>query len=204
VRPRIVTHSVRGPSLVLFACAVLVAFVAPVAAHDPRQVGDYEFIVGFIGEPVFTGQRSGLDLVVKRGDTPIEGLEKTLTAQVIHGDARMDLPLSPRDGQAGAYESVFYPTAAGPYTFHIGGTVEGVAIDESFTSSAQGFSEVEEATAGQFPIQVPAPADLAADAKAGRDAAAVMPLALGLGAAGALLGLLALGVALAGRRHGAG
>jgi hypothetical protein len=188
----------------LFACILALAFAAPVDAHEVRQIGDYQFIVGFIGEPVFTGEKSGLELVVTKGGTAIEGLEKTLAAAVIYGDAQRDLPLSAVFGRAGAYESVFIPTSAGPYTFHISGSIEGTPIDASFTSSPTGFGEVEELTAGQFPIQFPAPAELAADARRGRDAATQLPLALALGAAGAILGLVALGVALAGRRRGAG
>lgn len=187
----------------LFACSLALAFAAPVDAHDVRQIGDYEFDVGFIGEPVFTGEKSGLELVVTKAGTPVEGLETTLLASVTYGDAQRELPLSARLGRPGAYESVFIPTSAGPYTFHISGTIEGTAIDASFTSSPTGFDEVQELAAGQFPVQFPAPADLAADARRGRDAATQMPLALALGAAGTILGLAALGVALAGRRRGA-
>ena len=192
------------PVRLFFSCILAVAVAAPVDAHDDRQIGDYEFSVGLIGEPVFTGEKSGLELVVTKAGTPIEGLEKTLVATVIYGDAQRDLPLSATFGQAGAYESVFIPTSAGPYTFHFSGTIEGTPIDASFTSSPTGFDEVQELAAGQFPVQFPAPADLAADARRGRDAAAQMPLALALGALGTILGLAALGVALAGRRRGAG
>jgi hypothetical protein len=179
--------------------ALLVAGLAQ--AHEVREVSDYEFVVGFIGEPVFTGQKSGLEFRVSKGDTPVEGLEATLEAEAIFGDQKRALPLSPRFGQPGWYQSVFFPTAAGPYTFHIIGTIEGAAIDESFTSSEEGFDEVHEATAGQFPVQYPPTAELVADANQGADAAGQLPVAIGLGAIGTLLGLVALGVALAGRRR---
>lgn len=198
-------HSVRlvGRAQLIVAIPLFLSLATPVAAHEVRQVGEYEIVVGFISEPVFTGQKSGLEFFVNKGETPVEGLEETLVAEVIYGEARRDLPVSPRFGQPGAYQSVFFPTSAGPYTFHISGTIEGNPFDESFTSSEEGFNEVEEATSGQFPVQFPAPVDLAADARSGRDAAAQMPLALGLGAAGTLLGVLGLGIALAGRRRGA-
>jgi hypothetical protein len=188
----------------LFACMVALAVAAPLHAHDVRQIGEYQFVVGFIGEPVFTGDESGLELFVTKNENPVEDLETTLVAEVIYGDARRDLPLSPTLDRPGAYESIFIPTSAGPYTFHIRGTIEGTPIDTSFTSSPTGFEEVQELTAGQFPVQFPAPAELAADARRGRDAAAQLPLALALGAAGTILGLTALGVALAGRRRRAG
>ena len=53
--------------------------------------------------------------------------------------------------------------------------------------------------AGQFPVQFPSQADLAAQAKKGSDAASQMTIALALGGLGVLLGLAALGVAVAGR-----
>ena len=73
---------------------------------------------------------------------------------MIVGETKRDLPLNARWGEAGAYESVFIPTVAGPYTFHLTGTIDGTPVDESFTSSPEGFNEVQEATAVQFPVQL--------------------------------------------------
>ena len=157
--------------------------------------------VGLIGEPVYVGEKSGLEFFVNKGDTPVEGLEKTLKAEVIVGEAKRDLPIKARFDEKGAYESVFIPTASGKYTFHIYGTVEGDAVDESFTSSPDGFNEVQEATSGQFPVTLPTAAELSAEAKKGADAASQATIAVALGAAGLIAGLLALGVALAGRRR---
>jgi hypothetical protein len=180
----------------------LVAVAAPLAlAHEERELGDYAIEVGLIDEPVFVGESSGLELGVTRADQPVLGLESTLKAQVIVGDKSMDLPLSAREEQPGWYQSEFIPTQAGPYTFHITGTIEGQAVDERFTSSPGGFNEVQDTAAGQFPVQFPSQADLVAQAKQGADAAAQLPIAIALGAAGLIAGLLALGVALAVRRR---
>jgi hypothetical protein len=193
---------VRAFVSALVAAVLCLAFVAPaVLAHEQRNVGDYTFTVGLIDEPVYVGQKSGLEFEVRKGDQPVEGLEKTLTAQAIYGSDQIDLPLTARFGQPGWYESVFFPTAAGPYTFHISGTVESTQVDERFTSSQTGFSEVKDAASGQFPVQLPSTVDLAAEARKGSDAAGQLPIAIGLGVAGTLLGLAALGVALAGRRR---
>jgi hypothetical protein len=184
----------------LLAILALAVTVPAALAHETRTVAGYEFVVGFIGEPVFSGQKSGLEFMVSRNRQPVEGLERTLRAEVMYRDQRMDLPLSPRFGERGWYQSVFFPTAAGPYTFHIVGTIQDTPVDETFTSSAEGFDEVKEATSGQFPVQFPPTAELVEDARRGADASRQLPVALGMGAAGAILGLLALGVALAGRR----
>ena len=59
--------------------------------------------------------------------------------------------------------------------------------------------DVLDTAGGQFPVVYPATADLARDAEAGAGAATMATIALGLGAAGLLAGLVALGVTL-GRR----
>ncbi|HVM31333.1 MAG TPA: hypothetical protein VM305_11265 [Candidatus Limnocylindrales bacterium] len=176
--------------------------ITPALAHEHRHVGGYEMVVGFIDEPVYTGQKSGLEFLVEDHDgQPVTGLAETLEAEVIYGDQRMDLPISPRWGADGWYQSIFFPTAAGSYTFRIHGTIAGDAVDESFTSGPDTFDEVEEQSAGHFPNILPTTAELAADAQRGADAGRLALLALGLGVTSLLLGLVALGLALATRRR---
>lgn len=196
--------SIRAARLMLaalVAVALLIGGAGQALAHERREVGEYAFVVGFIDEPVFLGQKSGLEFSVSRDGEPVEGLEETLQAEVIKDDQSRELPLSPRFGEPGWYQSHFFPTVEGPYTFHIFGEIDGTAIDETFTSSEEGFDEVRAATAGQFPVQFPAADQLAGDAERGAQAADLMPVALGLGAAGLLAGLVALGLALAVRRR---
>jgi hypothetical protein len=200
-------HSFRasGRRLVAVAAAALLVILATgvATAHEVRDVAGYQVVVGFIDEPVFVGQKSGLEFFVSQNDQPVDGLEETLEAEVIKDGQTRDLPVEARFGEAGAYESVFFPTAAGAYTFHIFGTIDGTPIDEEFTSSPDGFNEVEELSGGQFPVQFPAQAELVADAEAGADAASQVTIALALGAAGLLVGLVAIGLALAARRRSA-
>ncbi len=180
--------------------AALAALTAGTAlAHEEREVGDYSFVVGFIDEPVFAGQKSGLEFFVSRGEEPVEGLEETLEAEVVFGSQTRPLEISPRFGEAGAYESVFFPTAAGPYTFRIFGEVAGEPLDESFSSSPEGFGEVEELAGGQFPVQFPATADVVRDAEAGAAAATQSTMALVLAVVALLAALVALGLTLARR-----
>jgi hypothetical protein len=178
---------------------VLALSVTAVLAHEQREVAGYSFVVGLVGEPVFTGQKSGLEFQVTQDEEPVEGLEETLEAEVIHQDQRRGLPLSPRFGEPGWYESIFFPTAAGPYTFHIFGEIAGQPIDESFTSGPETFSEVEEQAGGQFPLQLPPQTEVADAAQRGADAAGQATIALVLGAAGLVVGIAALGLALAAR-----
>ena len=193
--------SIRKRLMALVAALVgLLLLAAPVAAHEVRDVAGYQFVVGFIGEPVFTNQKSGLEFEVTLDGEPVEGLEETLDAEATFGDQTRALELSPRFGAPGWYQSVFFPTAAGPYTFRIFGEIDGQAIDESFTSSADGFNEVEDATTGQFPIVFPATGDVVRDAQAGAGAATTATIALVAGVAGLLASVVALGVTLGRRR----
>lgn len=189
-----------GRATVLGAVLASLAGIGVAAAHESRAVGDYTFTVGFLNEPVYSGDKSGLDLRVTRGDEPVEGLEETLSATVSFGDQTRDLEISAVFGQPGAYRSVFFPTAAGPYTFRITGTLDGEPIDESFTSGPDTFSEVRDVTAGQFPVAFPATADIVRDAEAGAAAATTATIALVLGGAGLVAGLVALGLSIARRR----
>jgi len=198
-------RSGRSPIRAVLAAGLGTALILGLAgtalAHEERDVAGYAVEVGFVGEPVFVGQRTGMELIVHKDDKPISGLDKTLKAEVVFGDAKRDLPLTESEESPGTYTSVFIPTVAGKYTFHIGGDIEGTAVDESFTSSPEGFDEVQEATAGQFPVTLPTTAELADQAKKGADAASQVQIALVLGAAGLIAGLLGIGIALAGRRR---
>ena len=84
-------------------CAVLTMFVSVgvALAHEEREVGEYSIEVGFIDEPVYTGQKSGLEMGVSQAEQPVEGLEATLQATVTFGEETRDLPLEPRFGEPG-------------------------------------------------------------------------------------------------------
>ena len=158
-----------GRAAVLGAALTMIVGAGTAFAHESRDVGDHTFVVGFMDEPVFTGQKSGLEFGAFHGEEPVEGLEETLAAAVTFGDETRDLEIEPRFGEPGWYQSVFFPTAAGPYTFRIFGEVEGEPFDESFTSGPDTFSEVQDVTGGQFPVQFPPTGDIVRDAEAGAE-----------------------------------
>lgn len=149
---------------VALGCALLVA-PAMVDAHEVRSIADgtYQIVVGFMDEPAFAGEKNGLEFWVSDisaatptadGEVegaPVGGLEETLKAEVIYEDQTMELELSPRWNEEGAYESPFFPMKPGDYTFRIYGTIDGTDIDESFTSSPEGFGSVEDPAPLHFP-----------------------------------------------------
>ena len=185
----------------VLASALIALTVGAVMAHEERAIGDHVFVVGMAEEPVFTGQKSGLEFRVSHdGEEPVEGLEETLQAEVTFGGETRELEISPVFGEPGAYRSVFFPTAAGPYAFRIFGELDGEPFDETFTAGPETFGEVQEVSGGQFPVQFPATSDVVRDAEAGAAAATTATIALVLGVAGLLAGLVALGLTLARRR----
>ena len=145
---------------------MLLAATAPAAdAHEHREVGEYSFSVGFIEEPALVNEPNGLILEISRhtgeegeaeeGEeeegTPIEGLEETLEAEISYAAETKPLELRPLFGAPGAYTADVIPTAIGAYTFRIFGTIEGMEVDESFTSGPETFSEVEAIDELTFP-----------------------------------------------------
>lgn len=181
----------------LIACCglvgVLMALLPLIAsAHEHRAVanGKYTMIVGFLNEPTFAGLQNGLDLRVETtppNDStegkPVTGLDKTLKAEAIFGDQKLELGLTPRFQVPGAYDGVFFPMKPGDYSFHITGTIEGTAIDETFTTSPNTFG----------PVEDPAPLELpkAKSSSAGGMVLGTLDLGGGTGGIGAGLVVLA-------------
>jgi hypothetical protein len=194
--------------------ALALGGTTPTLAHEHRTVGDHYWIVGFLNEPAYLNQPNGIDLRIYTLPAGIDpdtakstdrigttGLDQTLQAEVSVGGGAEKLPveLEPRFNDPGAYNGYFIPTAAGDFTFHIFGTVEGTDVDESFTSSPEGFSSVEDTSDLQFPVKIQSPQELATavtSADSGGDSN-TLPIVLAIiGIAVGVLGLSAGGLAL--------
>ncbi|WP_026370741.1 hypothetical protein [Kallotenue papyrolyticum] len=188
----------RIPSALRAALGMLIIalLLAPAAAlaHEHREVGPYEFTVGFINEPAFENEQNGIWLRVVNHETnlPVEGLADTLRAEVIKGSQQRELKLKPAWNEPGVYTAVFYPTEPGDYTFRFYGQINGTPVDESFTSSPDGFDGVQPVSELQFPRSVPTNVALAEQLAA---AQATARTALVVGALGLLIGLGGLVVA---------
>ena len=194
-------------AFVLALAVIVLAVPQGASAHERRDLagGKYQSVVGFLTEPAYQGQINGLSLAVtskteKNADgtaRPIEGLEKTLKAQVLAGGKTLDLTLQARFGQAGNYAGYFQPTAAGQYRFRIYGTINGEQIDEMFESGPGRFNDVESIAPLQFPNQVTtAPVDLQAQLDAAKSAANTARLIAIAGVVVGILGLVVGGLAL--------
>jgi hypothetical protein len=208
-----------------------VLVVAPIAAHahETVQRGDLEIVVGFGTEPAYLGQPNSVQVILTHGGEPVVDLGDTLAVEVSYGDEQpVELALEPNFavgayGEPGDYRAWLIPTAAGPYTIHLSGTVDGEEVDETVTSGPETFSEVESGSEIMYPVEAPATTDLverieresarvadAADridaaemraAQATDDASSARTIAL-VGVAIGLLGVASAGTAaLVGRRR---
>lgn len=142
----------------MVALIALVLSAGLASAHEHKVVNGYTLTVGFLNEPAINEQPNGLDFRVDKGSDetgiPVSGLASTLKAEVKFGGQTMPLTLSPVFNTPGAYKANFIPTAAGSYTFHISGTIDNTPVDETFVSGPDTFSDVEDASAMQFPTKV--------------------------------------------------
>ena len=180
----------------LLALVLSLAGTGVALAHESRVVGKYKFEVGFLNEPSLVNEVNSLDFSITVSDTakPVEGVEKTLRAEVIYGASTMPLPLTARFDQPGEYNAVFIPTRPGSYIFHFIGQVEGTNVDEKFESGPGRFDDVTDTSSLQFPVKVPAPADMAAQLKSAQDLASSAQTLAYLGIAVGVLGLIVGGL----------
>jgi hypothetical protein len=160
----------RLASLIAPLIASLVLLLVPVAcvlAHEHRQVGPYEMVVGWVEEPAYAGFRNGVQVLLNdHTGKPFLDLGDTLRVEVIYGREKTEaVPLAPafsaKFGRPGEYRAPLIPTRPGPYTFHFMGTIKAQKVDESFTASEGTFDLVREPSEIEFPAKDPTRAELA-------------------------------------------
>ncbi len=155
----------RGVVTTLLAAALVLAIAPAVSAHEEEQVGAINMVVGWGDEPTYAGFKNSVQLLLTQGDEPVTDIGD-LYVDVTFGDQTVTLPLEPNFavgafGEPGDYRAWLTPTRPGSYTFRFVGTVAGQAIDQSFTSGPDTFSDVADPTAIQFPVQDPTAGALA-------------------------------------------
>jgi len=195
----------------LYACVVLLG-VSPAHAHAQKTVGSISFELGWGDEPAYSGFKNSVQFLPSDAKTgkPIVDLGDTMKVEVKFGDQTKTLSFEPNFsvgefGEPGDYRAWIIPTRPGSYIFHLTGTVHGQKIDATLTSGEKTFDDLKEPLDVQFPAQDPSNAQLADKLERGlargRDAASDKASKAAITAyIGIALGLIALVVALAGRR----
>ena len=156
----------RSALRVLQALFLVAAVLAPAAAprpahaHETRDVGDYQFVVGWSGEPAFEGLKNGISLRISHKDSgePVAEAEKTLQAEVVFGGQQRTVQLRGVFRTPGSYTADILPTREGDYRFRFFGTIENNRVDETFDSAEGKFNSVESLEVIKFPEAVPAAA----------------------------------------------
>lgn len=180
------------------ALALMLLAASLALAHERRTVGKYDFLVGWMNEPAYANQPNAISLSVSNTDTkkPVDGLGRTLKAEVIVGARTMPVELTAPDETPGLYLGSFIPTRVGGYIFHFTGVVENQTIDEKFESGPNSFDDVQDSTALQFPDKLLSSNDVEANLKAAQDAAGSARTLAYVGIGAGLLGLIVGGWAL--------
>jgi len=180
----------------IFGLLVLAVFTVSgtALAHERIVVGDYAFVLGWLDEPPVVGLKNAalVEISTVADDTPVEGAEGTLKAQIAYGGQTRDLILRPIEDQPGVYVGDFIPTRRGTYTLTVGGTLNGQSIEVSGE-----IEEVSSAASLEFPEAQASASDLQQSIESLRgeiSSARTFGVAgLALGAIGLVLAAISLG-----------
>ena len=123
--------------------------VGTVYGHTVDAVGEYRVEIGWMNEPVVSGETNAIEFyaspLVPCPDIPepikcaesqdfkngVEGLKKTVKVQLIYKDESIMLPLSPDHNIPGKYYAFVNPTVSGFYQANMLGTIEDTPISLS-------------------------------------------------------------------------
>jgi plastocyanin len=147
---------------------------------------------------------------------PVLNAADALRVEILHvpTDARLLKPVRAVFGEDGTYVADFIPTSPGVYSFRFFGEVDGVQLDETFTSGPSTFDEIAPATSLQFPVELASPRELQSAVQGIQDSlaaaednadsaksSATLGLVVGsIGLAAGLIGLVIGSLALASSR----
>lgn len=178
-------------------------------AHERREVGKYQLVVGFNTEPALQAEPNGAQLTVTvptENNRPVEGLADSLKVAIAYGGGQpKEFKLRSVFGTPGRYVADLIPTRSGTYIFTFTGSIEGATVNERFESGPGRFNDVEAVEGIQFPEPIPPANEAARIARAASDEAAeagaavaqARALAFGgisIGALGAVLAIAALAI----------
>ena len=118
-------------------------------AHTVDAVGEYRVEIGWMNEPVVSGETNAIEFYVsplimcpeipesikcaesQEFQNGIEGLKKTVKMQLIFKDETITLPLSPDHDIPGKYYAFVNPTISGFYQANMLGQIENTSISLS-------------------------------------------------------------------------
>lgn len=140
-------------STTIALAALVITFLPQTVFAHERQAftigqNTYLITIGSLNEPIAVDDKTGLDLRVTQvnpqtpGDRaiadakPVEGLETTLKVELIAGEYRKTLAITPAYNDPGAYRAPFIPTLETTIAYRIFGTLNSKPVDLTFTCAA--------------------------------------------------------------------
>lgn len=125
--------------------------------HTVDSVGEYRLEIGWMNEPVVSGETNGIELFVsplkpgleleeQKFENGLNGLQKSLKMQLVYKDEKITLPLAEDHNIPGKYYVFVNPTVSGYYQANILGK-----INETIVSISMHPPKVEERAYIEFP-----------------------------------------------------
>ena len=142
--------------IIVFSVLILPGF-SIAFGHTIDSVDNYRLEIGWMNEPVVSGETNGIELFVSPLEpgldlkdqifhNGISGLEKSLKMQLVFEDHKITLPLDADHNIPGKYYAFVNPTISGYYQANILGT-----IGESSVSLSMHPPKVDERSYIEFP-----------------------------------------------------
>jgi len=134
---------------IIFLLLIIPGSIGIAYGHTIDAVGDYRVEIGWMNEPVVSGETNALEFYAsplipcpeiseplkcaesQEFQNGIEGLKKTVKIQLIYKDKNLTLPLSPDHDIPGKYYAFVNPTVSGFYQANILGTIQETTISLS-------------------------------------------------------------------------
>ena len=134
---------------ILILLLVIPGSVGIAYGHTVDAVGEYRVEIGWMNEPVVSGETNAIEFYVSPMDpcpeitdpikcaesqefqNGVEGLKKTVKMQLIYKDESITLPLSPDHNIPGKYYAFVNPTVSGFYQANMLGSIEDTPISLS-------------------------------------------------------------------------
>ena len=121
---------------------IIPVFSGTAFGHTEDSVGDYRLEIGWMNEPVVSGETNGIELFVSPLEPGLElkeqvfkdgisGLSKTLKMQLILEDQKITLPLKEDHNIPGKYYAFVNPTVAGFYQANVLGNIGNTTVSLS-------------------------------------------------------------------------
>ena len=128
--------------ILLLGLLFIPAFFGTAYAHTVDAVGPYRLEIGWMNEPVVSGETNGIELFISPFDEKIplkeqefhdgiSDLEKTLKMELVLKGDKITLPLKPDHNIPGKYYAFVNPTVAGFYQANILGNIHDTTISLS-------------------------------------------------------------------------